>query len=342
MSGFKIAALFKFTPIDDPVAFKQSLRALTGKFNILGMLILATEGINGTIAATEEDLMKFLEEFQSDPKFQGLELKFSFNETQPFYRMRISIRKEIVTLGVPDFKMQPSDRIHNIEPNEWNDVISREDLVVVDTRNDYEYDLGTFRKAINPNIKNFREFPKYMEDNFGKEKKSVAMFCTGGIRCEKVSSYLVQQGYEHVYNLRGGILKYLEEVPKEKSLWDGDCFVFDQRVTVKHGLEVGDCKLCRGCRHPLTPEDMARPDFKQDIHCRYCIENFSKEKEERAVQRHIQIELAMKRNEKHLGYVHTPNKKVKNNEEDDSNSSSDESKGPQLQQTILPTPCLEG
>jgi len=312
MSSFKIAALFKFTLIENPVEMKETLRELTSKHNIMGMLILATEGINGTIASNESDLMKFLEEFQSDPKFQGLELKFADNDSQPFYRMRISIRKEIVTLGVPDFKIEPSEQIHNVDPRDWNDVISREDLVVIDTRNDYEFDLGTFRNAINPNTKNFREFPQYMEDNFGAKKKSVAMFCTGGIRCEKASSFLIQQGYDEVYNLKGGILKYLEVVPEQDSLWKGDCFVFDQRVTVKHGLKVGDCKLCRGCRHPLTPEEMARPDYKEEIHCKYCIDKLTKEKEEKAFQRHIQMELAEKRHEKHLGYVHQPNKKSKN------------------------------
>jgi UPF0176 protein len=333
MSGVKIAALYKFAKVEDPPALKQKLREMTSKHNILGMLILATEGINGTIASNEEDLMTFLAEFQEDPKFQGLELKFSHNEIQPFYRMRISIRKEIVTLGIPEFHIEPSERIHNVEPQEWNDVISRNDLVVIDTRNDYEFDLGTFENAINPNTKNFREFPQYMEDHFGASKKSVAMFCTGGIRCEKASSYLIQQGYDHVYNLKGGILKYLEVVPEDQSMWKGDCFVFDQRVTVKHGLEVGNCTLCRGCRHPLTAEDRTRPDYKEDIHCRYCINTLTKEKEEKATQRHIQMELAAKRNEKHLGYVHNPQqKKQKSGPMTDAEKVTEESQG--VQQSI--------
>jgi UPF0176 protein len=311
----KIAALYKFVDIEDPVQLQSQLRDLTTKHHILGMLILATEGLNGTIAASPHNMDTFLQEFMSkDTRFQhGLEIKFSINETQPFYRMRISIRKEIVTLGVENFKITPSEHIHNIEPKDWNSIIQRDDLVVIDTRNDYEYDLGTFQKAINPNTVSFRDFPQYMDEHILSDptkSKKVAMFCTGGIRCEKVSSYLIQQGFEEIYNLKGGILKYLEEIPQNQSIWEGECFVFDQRVTVGHGLIPGNCQLCRGCRHPVTKEDRERDDFQEGINCRYCIDKLTEEKKRKAIERDLQMKLAKERQEKHLGYKH-PSHKIK-------------------------------
>lgn len=308
----KIAALYKFVHVEDPSLLQSQLRELTGKYHILGMLIIAKEGLNGTIAASPSQMDQFLHELMTkDSRFtEGVEIKYSTNEKQPFYRMRISIRKEIVTLGIEDFTIKPSNKIFNIEPSQWNDIINREDMIVIDTRNDYEYELGTFQNAINPNTLTFREFPSYMEEQVLKKgdsskPKKVAMFCTGGIRCEKVSSYLVEHsGVDEVYNLKGGILKYLEEIPSNESTWNGECFVFDQRVTVGHGLIPGDCQLCRGCRHPVTKEDREREDFVEGVSCRYCIDKLTEAKKKKAMQRDLQIKLANERQEKHLGYKH--------------------------------------
>ena len=327
----KIAALYKFVDIEDPILLQNQLRDLTEKHHVLGMLFLATEGLNGTIASSPTNMDAFLEEFMChDSRFShGVEIKFSSNESQPFYRMRISIRKEIVTLGVDNFKIQPSDRIFNIEPKDWNDIIRRDDVIVVDTRNNYEYDLGTFDKAINPNTVSFREFPEYMEQHSQgtSGKKKVAMFCTGGIRCEKASSYLIQHGgFDEVYNLKGGILKYLEEIPTEKSTWHGECFVFDQRVSVGHGLIPGDCQLCRGCRHPVTKEDRERDDFMEGVHCRYCIDKLTEEKKRKAIERDRQIRLSQERHEKHLGYKHPGHEMKKALKKQASESQGDEKK----------------
>ncbi|RYH21209.1 rhodanese-related sulfurtransferase [archaeon] len=265
----KVVALFHFHDIEDVDALKDHLESLTDQHGIQGMLILATEGINGTIAAEEAIMDVFLTTFLSDPRFVGAEIKFSSAETQPFYRMRISIRKEIVTMGVQDFKRRDCPEVVMVNPHEWNEILKQEDVIIVDTRNDYEVKLGTFQNAVDPKTSNFREFPAFVANQLTDKSKPVAMFCTGGIRCEKAASYLAQQGFSRVYNLKGGILKYLEEVGEDESLWQGECFVFDQRVSVTHGLKQGHCELCRGCRQPLMPEETQDEHFKRGVHCRY-------------------------------------------------------------------------
>lgn len=306
---FKVAALYHFTQIDDVPALKAWLTTIARNHQVLGMLILAREGINGTIAAECASMDAFLNELRSDSRFSDLlSLKFSYANSQPFYHMRLSIRKEIVTMGIPEFVRKDCEEVVMVDPTDWNSVISKEDVVVVDTRNDYEYNLGTFAKALNPDTRTFGEFPKYAAENLNKDAP-IAMFCTGGIRCEKAASYLAQQGFKKVYNLKGGILKYLEDVDEKDSMWKGECFVFDQRVSVTHGLRPGHSKLCRGCRHPLTPEDRNDEHHLEGIHCKFCYNKLTPEQIAAAKERDHQIQLAKQRNEKHLGFV--PRKKVK-------------------------------
>lgn len=320
--AYKITALYKFFENPNPEDFKEKLKVLCKEFGVTGMLIVAREGLNGTIAALADNMDAFLPRlFALEPQLSGLEIKFSYSDEQPFYRMRIAVKREIVTLGVEGYNVHNSDRVEDIEPEDWNDLISRDDVVLVDTRNDYEYSLGTFEGAIDPQTKNFREFPAFMERlekseegpaKEGSEKKSLAMFCTGGIRCDKVAAYVADTSkYSKIYRLKGGILKYLEDIPEEQSKWKGDCFVFDQRVTVKHGLVPGDCELCRGCRYPLTTDDRARDDYKEGIHCRYCVDKLTPEQMKSAAERHLQIQLLSKRNQKHLGFEYQPHQKRK-------------------------------
>jgi UPF0176 protein len=328
----KIAALYQFKT-HDPVRTKAQLALKAEEHQIVGMLMLAAEGINGTIAGEEESLKAFVGYLVADLGFDNLELKFSHFDPQqlvtadqvdipsdsPFYRMRISIRKEIVTFGVPDLPATIPNNVHYIAPNEWNEVISREDTVVIDTRNDYEFDVGSFHSAVNPNTKTFRDFPSFIDQylsdpsssSSSSSKKNVAIFCTGGIRCEKASVYLAQLGrFEEIYQLKGGILKYLEEVPEETSLWEGECFVFDQRVSVRHRLEIGGYSLCRACRRPLSKEELSEEaGFLEGVHCRHCLPSLTPEKLQALQERQRQMALSRERNAKHLGYAHQPHQR---------------------------------
>lgn len=328
MTSIMIAALYKFVDIQQPEEFAVKLEALCDQYKVTGMLIVAEEGLNGTISSSSTLLPQMLEElFTYDPRLRDLEIKFSYSDSQPFYRMRVSRKKEIVTLGVKGYRPLHinNPKVHELSPLEWNELIKNEDVTLVDTRNDYEVELGTFRGALDPHTKSFRQFPAYIEslvENTSCAKSSVeevkpnklAIFCTGGIRCDKVSSLVADlPGVNEVYTLKGGILKYLETVPAENSLWEGECFVFDQRVTVTHGLQVGESSLCRACRHPLTISDRSREDFKEGINCRYCIGVLSEEQRKGAEQRQLQIELCKQRNEKHLGYVHPGHAKKQRN-----------------------------
>lgn len=315
---FKITALYKFFNNADPEDFKNRLKELCKQFRVSGMLIVASEGLNGTIAAESDDMDNFLPNFfLLNPELNGLEIKFSFTDTQPFNHMRVCIKKEIVTLGVDEYKVHDSDKVVDVDPQSWNDIISRDDVVLIDTRNDYEVAIGTFEGAIDPKTKSFKEFPAFMEklakeetNNDRPKKKNLAMFCTGGIRCDKVGAFVADRSqYDHVYRLKGGILKYLEEIPESESKWNGECFVFDQRVSVKHGLEPGNREFCRGCRHPLAPEEREGDDFKEGVHCKYCVGVLSEDQKKAAAERQLQIELCGKRNQKHLGYEHKHPKK---------------------------------
>lgn len=295
------AALYKFVSLPDYKALQAPIQAECERNNIKGTLLLAEEGINGTIAGLPADIHNVLKYLRKDPRLADLEHKESYADEHPFYRMKVRLKKEIVTLGVPG--VSPTKKVGTyVKPEDWNKLISDPDVILIDTRNDYEVDIGTFKGAVDPKTTTFREFPEYVAKNLDKTKhKKVAMFCTGGIRCEKASSYMMDQGFEEVYHLQGGILKYLETVPEEKSLWEGECFVFDQRVAVKHNLEVGEYDQCYACRHPLSPEEMHSEQYAPGISCPYCYDKLSKEKRTSLIERQKQVALAKQRGETHIG-----------------------------------------
>ncbi|RMF27568.1 MAG: rhodanese-related sulfurtransferase [Cyanobacteria bacterium J083] len=262
--------------------------------NIKGTILLAKEGINGTIAGTRQSIDRVIAYFQQDKRFADLEYKESSVEEYPFTRLKVRLKKEIVTIGLPE--VNPNQQVGTyIEAKDWNKIITQPDVLVIDTRNQYEVEIGTFRGAINPQTESFRQFPAYIQSHLDKNKhKKVAMFCTGGIRCEKASAYMLNQGFEEVYHLKGGILKYLEEVPASESLWQGECFVFDQRVTVKEGLKLGDYQLCFSCGHPISPQDKLSPKYEEEISCPYCFDSMTEEKKQRRLEKKKQRQLTAK------------------------------------------------
>jgi len=298
---YVVTALYKFVSLPDYKELKESLLNQCLENGITGTLLLAEEGINGTIAGSREGIDATLEYIRSDDRLSDLEHKESLASEMPFLRMKVKLKKEIVTLGVEG--IDPTSTVGTyISPEEWNQIITDPEVILIDTRNDYEIDIGTFKGAINPHTTNFRDFPKYVEENLDPQKnKRVAMCCTGGIRCEKSTSYLLSKGFKEVYHLKGGILKYLEEIPEEKSLWEGECFVFDQRVAVKHNLEEGSYDQCHGCRHPISEEDKKSSKYKPGVHCPHCYEKKKPEQLHRYEERQKQIEIAKKRNKKHIG-----------------------------------------
>lgn len=296
----KVAALYHFARLGDPAALRQPLAEFCCARGIKGTLLLAAEGINGTVAGVAKAIDELLDYLTAMPEFFNLEAKFSSAETMPFHRMKVRLKKEIVTMGVPD--LDPADAGTYVAPSEWNALIADPDTVVIDTRNDYEFALGTFRNAVDPQTTSFTEFPAWVDRHHNElAGRKVAMFCTGGIRCEKATAYLKSVGLSDVFHLRGGILKYLEEVPSSESLWDGECFVFDERVSVKHGLEVGEAELCRACRHPLTPQERKSPEYVIGVSCPHCVGKRSEADRARYAERHKQVELAERRGEKHIG-----------------------------------------
>lgn len=302
------AALYKFVELPNYTALQPNIHDACVVHNIKGTILLAHEGINGTIAGLPDDIHAILDYLRKDPTFEGkffdLEHKESFADEHPFYRMKVKLKKEIVTMGVPS--VNPNNTVGTyVKPEDWNALISDPDVFLLDTRNDYEVHIGTFKGAIDPKTSTFREFPKYVAENLDKTKhKKVAMFCTGGIRCEKASSYMLEQGFDEVYHLQGGILKYLETVPEEQSLWQGECFVFDQRVAVKHGLEVGEYDQCYACRMPLSPKELESPHFTAGISCPHCYSSLTEEKKKSLTERQKQVILAKKRGETHIGEKH--------------------------------------
>lgn len=294
-SPFRVAALYRFCRLDRFETLKQPLAELCCSRGIKGTLLLAREGINGTVAGTAaaiDELVAFLE---AQPEFAGMELKFSPADHMPFHRMKVRLKREIVTMGVEG--LDPLDGTGAyVAPAEWNALISDPDTVVVDTRNDYEVAIGTFRNALDPKTKSFREFPAWVEAHRQElEGRKVAMFCTGGIRCEKATAYVRSLGIGEVFHLKGGILQYLEDVPAEDSLWDGECFVFDERVAVTHGLVEGEAELCRACRHPLRPEDKLSPRYEAGVSCPRCFETRTDADRARYAERQKQVELAARR-----------------------------------------------
>jgi len=308
MSKIIVAALYKFASLPDYKEMQSSLHDFCVAQGLKGTLLLATEGINGTVAGTRAGIDALLVYLRSDARLACLEHKESYAEEMPFYRMKIRLKKEIVTLGVPG--VDPNKKVGTyVTPEDWNALISDPDVVLLDTRNGYEYDIGTFRGALDPHTTTFREFPAYVSKHLDPAKhKKVAMFCTGGIRCEKASSFMLEQGFEAVYHLQGGILKYLENVPRENSLWEGECFVFDQRVAVGHGLVVGVHDQCHACRHPVSPEEMTSPKYLMGVSCPHCFDTLTDEKRARAAERQKQTELALKRGQQHIGEAHKQHK----------------------------------
>lgn len=300
-----VAALYKFVRLPDFRELQPQLLELCERHRIKGTLLLAAEGINGTIAGSRADIDAVLARLRADPRLAELEYKESCAAEPPFLRMKVKLRKEIVTMGVPD--IDPRFTVgHYIKPEDWNTLISDPEVLLIDTRNHYESAIGTFRNAITPETGSFREFPDYVANNLDPSKhKKIAMFCTGGIRCEKASSYLLSRGFAEVYHLQGGILKYLETVPSEESLWQGECFVFDQRVAVKHALEEGSYEPCHACRHPLSASDKQSPQYRPGISCPYCAGKRSATQTAGAAERYRQVQLAEQRRQRHLGPVET-------------------------------------
>jgi UPF0176 protein len=299
--GFLVAALYHFVSVARFADLRAPLQALCEENSVRGTLLLAHEGINGTIAGRAAGIRTVLSFLRSQPEFAGLEHKESHASEMPFLRMKVRLKKEIVTMGVEDIDPTRSVGTY-VDPQDWNALISDPDTIVIDTRNDYETAIGVFRGAVDPNTKTFREFPDWVRNNTGLHNKpKIAMYCTGGIRCEKATAFMKAEGFEEVYHLKGGILKYLEEVPPEESLWEGACFVFDERVSVLHGLEEGEHKLCRACRHPLTAEEITSPLYEAGVSCPHCHAARSEDDRLRFRQRQKQMDLARKRGERHLG-----------------------------------------
>ena len=296
---FHIAALYHFARFPDPAALKPALEAVCREGGVKGTLLLAPEGINGTIAGPRAGIDAVTSHIRALPGCADLEWKEATSEKPPFGKLKVRLKKEIVTMGQPD--VDPRARVgHYVDPADWNALIAAPDVALIDTRNDYEVAIGTFRGAVDPATKAFGEFPAWWEANKDRfAGKRIAMFCTGGIRCEKSTNYLLGQGVEDVYHLKGGILKYLEETPPEASAWQGDCFVFDNRVSVGHGLVPGPHLLCHGCRRPLLPEDTSRAEYEAGVSCHHCINETSEADKARFRERQKQIALARARGEPH-------------------------------------------
>jgi len=271
----QIAALYKFVRIEDRDAFREVLKDKCSEHELCGSFLVAYEGLNGTIGGTESQLMSFLEWLRSDQRFTEIDIKFSHSAFKPFRRMKVRLKNEIVTMGVEG--TDPTKIVGTyIEPEAWNDLIADPEVILIDTRNDYEVGVGKFKGAINPKTKDFREFPQFVAENLDPKKTpKVAMYCTGGIRCEKASSLLKEKGFKEVFHLHGGILNYIEKIPEAQSSWEGDCFVFDRRVTVNHQLEPGEYTICGGCDRLLTAEDQQSPHYDFGIHCSECYTQIS-------------------------------------------------------------------
>lgn len=297
----RVAALYKFVTVKNPEELQEAIRRAGARHDIVGTVLIAQEGINGTVAGNSDDIDTFVAWLKSDPRFSDLEPKYSIARRSPFYRFKVKLKNEIVTMGVPSVDAANNAGTY-VDPEDWNDLISDPDVVVIDSRNDYEVGIGTFDGAIDPNTQTFGELPKWLRDRDDiKPGTKIAMFCTGGIRCEKSTAFLKSEGFEDVYHLKGGILKYLERVPEEQSLWQGECFVFDERVSVLHGLETGSYQLCRGCRRPISDADIASAHYEPGVSCPACIDELTDERRVRLTERQKQVELANARNERHVG-----------------------------------------
>lgn len=290
MSKFVVAALYRFVQLDDYEDLQKPIHDQMVENGVCGSLLLASEGINGTVSGSREAIDQLLNYLRDDPRLSSLEVKESFALEAPFKRTRVRLKKEIVTMGVDG--INPNDSVGTyVDPKDWNKLISDPEVTVIDTRNDYEVAIGTFEGAINPETESFRQFPAFVDNELDPQKhRKVAMFCTGGIRCEKSTAFLRSKGFDEVYHLKGGILKYLEEVPEEDSKWKGDCFVFDKRVSVGHNLELGEHLMCYGCGWPVDPEQQHDPKFVRGVQCPHCADQITEEQRSRFTERQRQID----------------------------------------------------
>ena len=300
MKNYKIAAFYQFAPLK-PHELQSPLLSALKSGGIKGSVLLADEGINGTIAGTPSALDQALASIASVTGLSDFNPKFSFSDEMPFRRMKVRLKKEIVTIG--NVKANPNEKVGvYVKPQDWNALISDPEVIVVDTRNSYEFGVGTFKGAIDPKTESFGEFPQWVREHLGNAKgKKIAMFCTGGIRCEKASSFLMHEGFEQVFHLQGGILKYLEDIKPDESLWNGGCFVFDERVAVGHGLKVQDFSLCHGCMNPVSAEDRASPKYEHGVCCPGCADQLTDVQKASNRERQRQVQLAKQRGAKHLG-----------------------------------------
>ena len=296
-----ILTFYKFIPFPDFEKWKEKLEKEGNRLSILGSIILAKEGINATISGLDSDVYEFFDWIKEHELFSDLIARESFSPRKTFYRFKIFLREEIVTLG--DDSVDPNELVGEyVDPEKWNDIINDPEMTVIDTRNDYEIALGTFEGAVNPKTKTFSQWHEFVQSNMSQKKdKKVAIFCTGGIRCEKASSHLLHHGFKEVYHLKGGILNYLEKIKPEKSKWIGECFLFDHRVSVVHGLQGGDSRLCFGCRWPLSIEDLHSAKFEDGVSCPKCYDQLSIEKKESLRERHRQVKLGDDHNISHIG-----------------------------------------
>lgn len=296
-----VCALYKFTVLEEFESLREPLLATMKSHRITGTLLLAKEGINGTIAGSREGVDQLLKWLRDQPAFAEIDCKESVSDKTPFLRTKVKLKKEIVTMGVEGIDPRRVVGTY-VKAEDWNALINDPEVLLVDTRNEYEVDVGTFKNALNPKTESFREFPQYVKDHLDPSKhKKVAMFCTGGIRCEKSTAYLKEQGFDEVYHLQGGILKYLENVPEEESLWKGECFVFDDRVTVDHQLQPGSFDQCHACRLPITDEDKASEFYQKGVSCPHCHDKTSPQQRQRFLEREKQIQLSRSRGEAHMG-----------------------------------------
>jgi len=294
-------ALYKFVALPNYGSIRHPLLKVMTDNQVYGTLLLASEGINGTISSTRAGIDAVLNWLSQQPGLENIDTKESFDKEIPFYRTKVKLKKEIVTMGVEG--IDPRQVVGTyVKPQDWNDLISDPEVLVVDTRNDYEVEIGTFKNAVDPKTTSFREFPNWANKNIDRAKtKKIAMFCTGGIRCEKSTAYMKEQGFDEVYHLEGGILKYLEEVPKDQTLWQGECFVFDNRVAVDHDLKRGSYDQCHACRMPITEQEKTLDSYQEGLSCHHCFDRVSDEQKQRFAQRQKQVQLAKARGEKHIG-----------------------------------------
>jgi UPF0176 protein len=301
MSQIVVCAMYKFVTLEKYWLLRQPLHRVMENNGVRGTLLLAHEGVNGTVAGSREGVDKVLAWLRTDPRLANIDTKESYTDRPPFNRTKVKLKKEIVTMGIEDIDPRRVVGTY-VKPADWNRLISDPEVILIDTRNDYEFQVGTFKNAVNPKTESFREFPQFVKDNLDPARhKKVAMFCTGGIRCEKSTAYLKEQGFEEVYHLQGGILKYLEDVPAENTLWQGECFVFDDRITVDHRLQKGQYDQCHACRLPITGADKADPRYQKGVSCPKCHDKLTTDQKTRFSEREKQIQLARQRGETHIG-----------------------------------------